>query len=81
MAARRRHTLHSEHVRLKIKTAQLVNRLQDHAEGKVEMTSSQLKAAEVLLKKTLPDLSAMTVSGDEDRPLINEIRLNLVRKS
>ena len=81
MAARRRYTLHSEHVRLKIKTALLVNLLQDHAEGKKNMEPSQLKAAEILLKKTLPDLSAVTVSGDEEKPLITEVRVNLVGKS
>ncbi len=80
MAARRRHTLHSEHVRLKIKTAALVNLLQDHAEGKKNMEPSQIKAAEILLKKTLPDLSAITVSGDADKPLITEVRVNLVSK-
>jgi hypothetical protein len=81
MAGRRVGSLHSEHVRLKIKTAALVNALQDHAEGKKNMEPSQLKAAEILLKKTLPDLSAITVSGDSDKPLINEVRVSLVSKS
>ena len=78
MAGRRVGSLHSEHVRLKIKTAYLVNRLSDFVEGKVEMTREQLKAAEVLLKKTLPDLSAVTVSGDADKPLINEVHVKLI---
>lgn len=55
-----------EEAREKIKTTQLINRLQDHALGTVEMTSTQVRAVEVLLKKRVPDLSAMTLQGDDD---------------
>lgn len=41
----------------------LVNRLEDHALGKVEMTATQVQAARVLLNKTLPDLQAVQHSG------------------
>lgn len=60
---------HDERTRLKIKTSQLVNRLQDHANGKVEMAPTQVRAAEVLLKKTIPDLAAMQLSGNANAPL------------
>jgi hypothetical protein len=57
MAARLRKT-HQEDVRAKIQASQLINVLQDHALGKTEdLPASRLKAIEILLKKTLPDLS------------------------
>jgi hypothetical protein len=49
-------------VREKIKTSQLINRLQDHALTGKELSSSQIKAIEVLIRKTLPDLSQVTAS-------------------
>lgn len=57
---------HDERTRAKIKTSQLLNRLYQHAIGEVEMTSSQIKATEILLKKTLPDLSATQVYYIDD---------------
>jgi hypothetical protein len=75
MAARKRKIRHDEATRDKIQTSQLINRLSDHALGKVEMLPSAVRAAEVLLRKTIPDVSAITLSGDPDAPLINEIRM------
>lgn len=75
--AARKDLRHSDEVRKKIQTSQLVNRLNKHVNGTVEMSATQLKAAEILLKKSLPDLSAITLSGDPDKPLehIHEIVL------
>lgn len=69
MAARIVKIRHDEETRAKIKTSQLLNRLQDHVFKEVEVSSTQMKAIEVLLRKTLPDLSAVTLSGDPDNPL------------
>lgn len=68
MAARTRKIRHDENTRAKIQTSQLVNRLTDHALGKVEMSSTQVRAAEVLLSKTLPALTsaALTMSDKHD---------------
>ncbi len=55
---------HSDMVRTKIQASQLINRLQDHVFGEVEMSPTQLKAAEVLLRKSLPDLQALNISGE-----------------
>lgn len=65
MAERLRKT-HQEDVRAKIQTSQLINRLQDHALGKIELETTQIKSIEVLIRKTLPDLSAVQLehSGD-----------------
>lgn len=57
---------HDERTRAKIKTSQLLNRLYKHAIGEEDMTSSQIKAAEILLKKTIPDLSATQVYYKDD---------------
>lgn len=43
----------------------LVKRLTDHVVGKTEMSQTQLKAAEILLKKSLPDLASVELSGKE----------------
>lgn len=62
MAARLR-LHHQDEVREKIRASQLVNRLQDHAFGKNEMSATQLKAAEVLLRKCVADLSSVQIGG------------------
>lgn len=60
-----------EQTRSAIQTSQLVNRLQDFALGQrgVDLDAPRLKAIEILLRKTLPDLSAVTIGGDEDNPV------------
>jgi hypothetical protein len=65
MAARLRKN-HQDEVRLKIQTSQLINKLQNHAlnDGEEEITPSRMKAIEILLKKSLPDLSAVEHSGE-----------------
>lgn len=57
--------------REKIQTSQLINRLQNHAlsEEVNELKPSQLKAIEILLKKSLPDLQSTEVTGDADAPI------------
>ena len=52
---------HAEAVREKIQTTQLLNRLQAYALGdkKVKLTGSELKAIEMLLDKTLPNLASI----------------------
>jgi hypothetical protein len=48
-----------DEARQKIKTTQLINRLQNHVLGKVKMEATQIRAVEILLKKRLPDLQAI----------------------
>jgi hypothetical protein len=48
----------------RIKTSMLVNRLADHVLNGQDMSPTQIRAAEILLKKTLPDLSAQEITGD-----------------
>lgn len=74
MAARMRKT-HQDDVRAKIQASQLINVLQNHALGKTDdLSMSRMKAIEILLKKSLPDLSAIELSGQgEDGALVVEI--------
>jgi hypothetical protein len=69
-----------EQTRSAIQTTQLVKRLQDFALGEtgVEIDPNRLKAIEVLLRKSLPDLSSITLSGDEDNPLKLVTKVELV---
>jgi phage repressor protein C with HTH and peptisase S24 domain len=76
--AARLNTRHQETVRDKIQASQLINRLQDHALGDLELSASQIKAIEVLLRKSIPDLSAVQVSGDSESPLAHKIEMVIV---
>jgi hypothetical protein len=68
MAARKR-LYHPDEVRAKIKTSQLVNRLNSYVNGEIEMAPHQVTAALGLLKKTMADLSAVTHSGPNGGPI------------
>jgi len=64
MAARTKKIRHDENTRLKIQAAQLINRLESHARGDVEMTTTQVRAIEILLRKILPDLADVRMEVD-----------------
>lgn len=61
--------LHQDDVRAKIQASKLISTLHAAADGEVELTPSRMKAIEILLKKSLPDLSAVEISGDKDNPI------------
>lgn len=68
MAARiNRH--HSDETRKKIQAGVLIDRLQKHANGELEMTATQIKAAETLLDRSVPKLSQIQHTGDDDNPV------------
>jgi len=50
----------------------LINRLTDHVVGKNEMSSTQVRSAEVLLRKSLPDLRATELTGVDGGPIVIE---------
>lgn len=70
MAVRKR-LYHPEEVREKIRTSQLVNRLNQFIMGKIELSPHQVTAALGLIKKTMPDLQAVdtTLRGDKANPI------------
>src|SRR5262252_8248448 len=57
-----------ETCRARIQTSKLIDRLQAHVMGQIDLSKTQVTAAMVLLRKTLPDLVA--VRGDVDTPPI-----------
>lgn len=60
---------HQQSVKDKIQGSQLVNRLQNHALGKCDMTASQVKAAQILLGKIVSD-APKEITGAEGAPLM-----------
>lgn len=58
----------NEH-RVKIQKSNIVRALIQHAEGKREMTATQVSAGLGLLKKCLPDLSAIELTGEGGGPV------------
>ena len=71
MPARNRPGL-SENTRKRIQTTMLVKRLEEHILGDVELSATQVRGIEVLLKKTLPDLSAIHSTSDEEAQTLDE---------
>lgn len=70
---------HNEETRNKIKTAQLINRLQEHVfSEKPILDPGQVNAAKTLLNKVLPDLKAMELSGDPNSPIVHRIERRIV---
>jgi len=70
MAGRPINKLHQEDVRKKIQVSQLLNVLQNHALGITEdLSPTRMKAIEILLRKSMPDMASVTISGDQDQPL------------
>lgn len=67
-----------DRVRAKIQTSMLVNRLTGFVKGEVKLESAQVTAALGLLRKTIPDLSATTLSGDKDNPILTITRIEIV---
>lgn len=61
-------TLTTDH-RLKIQNSNILSVLIEHAEGKREMSPSQVTAGLGLLKKSLPDLQTVTHQGDDKKPM------------
>jgi len=58
--------------RERIKAGKILGRLMRHVEGEIEMSSTQIRAAEILLKKVLPDLSAIEHQGHVEHRHLTE---------
>lgn len=59
MAARVNKINHTQDVRDRIRSSQLINFLQDHVFNGTEVKKTQVSAAVALLRKTLPDLQSV----------------------
>ena len=64
--------------RHKIQASGILDALIEYAEGRREMSSSQVSAALGLLKKALPDLSTLTLPQDPDS---NEVEKTLLKST
>ena len=61
--------------RSRIKTKSIIGRLQRTAMGKESMTALQIRCAEILLKKAMPDLTSVTVI--DEGPKGNQTVMNI----
>jgi hypothetical protein len=73
MAARKRAIALTDEWRGRIKASMLVNRLSDHVEGKIELSPTQVRCAEILLRKVAPDLQAVEHSGEVETNYVTRV--------
>jgi hypothetical protein len=72
----------SEEHRVKIQNSNILNALIEHAVGTRDMSSTQVTAAIALMKKIMPDLAAMDISGSLDHDVdvtVSGLAVNFVR--
>jgi hypothetical protein len=62
-----------EEHRLKITNSNILNALIEHVEGKRKMGATQVTAGIALLRKVMPDLSAVELAGSGDGPAIRMV--------
>jgi hypothetical protein len=67
--ARRLTNRQQEMVKEHIKTTQILKRVQDHLLGNLKLSNTQLRAAELLLSKSVPSLKAIEHTGHEGGPI------------
>lgn len=65
--------------RTKIKSAAILNCLNEHVLGNRDMSATQISAGIALLRKVLPDLAAVQHSGDQDKPINHRVLVEFVR--
>ncbi len=53
---------HQDDIRAKIQAGNLINRLEKHINGQIDLTNTQLRAIEILLKKSVPDLTSTDIN-------------------
>lgn len=64
--------------RASIRVGRLLQLLADHAEGKIEMSPTQVKSAQVLLAKVLPDQTRVETEEVQTPPSVAEIRQKMI---
>lgn len=64
MAARKNVIVMTEEWREKIKVSQIMNRLVEHVNGRIQLSPTQVRCAEILLKKVVPDLSSTELKAN-----------------
>lgn len=75
----------AESVRLMIDSNRLVNRLQDHVNGEIELSVTQIQASKILLDKSLPSLQATDITAhsspqiEDETTLVERLRALIAR--
>ena len=71
MAARTLRPKHSDEIRAKIQASVIIDYLTKHLKGTHKMTATQVRSADILLRKSVPDLSSVELTGKDggDIPL------------
>ena len=64
---------HSEVTRERIRATLLVERLQAHFFGKIELTMAQIRTAEILLRKCVPDLARADITKSDTHRFVIEV--------
>jgi hypothetical protein len=78
MAARKNKVTLSETWKDRISATMILNRLVSHVEGNLDLSPTQIKAADIILKKVVPDLARTEHVGDGGGPV--EMRVSLIEK-
>lgn len=78
MAARlRKH--HQDEVRAKIQASVLIDLLMKCATGEHEISRERMKAIEILLKKSVPDLQSIELTGEDGGPVEHSLTVAFVK--
>ena len=71
--AKRKMLFHPDCVWEKIRASQLINRLHKCAFGEISLTMIQLRAIEILLRKSVPDLAAAEMKSEQTYRYVVEL--------
>ena len=69
-----------ERTRQKIKASYYIDRLHDHIAGTIELKMTQIRAIEILLRKCIPDLTAVAIQADVTHRYVAELPTVLSRE-
>ncbi len=78
MAARKRKVQLTDSWKDGIRVSMLMGRLYGHALGENDMSQSQIKAAQIVLAKLVPDLNRAEHTGKDGGPMETITRIELV---
>lgn len=72
MASRKRKLVLAEDWRKRIQAGIILDRLTKHIKGEIELSATQVSAANILLRKSIPDLT----SSDVNAKLTGNLNIN-----
>lgn len=78
MAARKRKVTLTDDWKANIRAGVLMARLYDHALGEVEMSQSQIKAAQIVIGKVIPDVARTEHTGENGGAVNHSVTIQVV---